>query len=160
VLQDTLNSSLSRVVGRYCYDDWTNQLQKFWSFRTEHFTRNYQGLSRAKWPKENHECVPRVLHRNDLTRILGDAQAVVSRALWGGRFETRQIGKGLFAVLRHRCLFWCEDKDTVHQWDGPAVLLPQCRLWIKSRYRVTSAPCPLYPHEGAPAPSGRRTRSR
>jgi len=28
VLQDTLSSSLSRVVGRYCYDDWTNQLQK------------------------------------------------------------------------------------------------------------------------------------
>jgi hypothetical protein len=25
---------------------------------TEHFTRNYQGLSRAKWPKDNHECAP------------------------------------------------------------------------------------------------------
>ena len=26
--------------------------------RTEHFTRNYQGVSHAKWPKDNHECAP------------------------------------------------------------------------------------------------------
>ena len=26
--------------------------------RTEHFTRHYQGVSHAKWPKDNHECAP------------------------------------------------------------------------------------------------------
>jgi hypothetical protein len=33
---------------------------EFLSFvcRTEHFTRNYQGVSHAKWPKDNHECAP------------------------------------------------------------------------------------------------------
>jgi len=25
-------------------------------YRTEHFTRNYQGVNHAKWPKANHQC--------------------------------------------------------------------------------------------------------
>jgi hypothetical protein len=55
VLWRMINSSMSRVVGR-C--PTTTEPISSGNHCTEHFTRNHQGVSPAKWPKDIHEYAP------------------------------------------------------------------------------------------------------